>query len=77
MKIFNLPIEVEFIDDVYVAKCNLIQWAFASWETADEALKELIDVIKMIREFKKDSVSNLSDYKMSAKKFFTSLPIAI
>jgi len=76
MKIFNLPIEVEFVDDVYIAKCNLIQWAFASWETTDEALKELIDVIKMIREYKKDT-TNLSDYKMSAKKFFTSLPIAI
>jgi hypothetical protein len=76
MKIFNLPIEVEFVNDVYIAKCHLIQWAFASWDTADEALKELIDVIKMIREFKKDT-SNLSDYKMSVKKIFTSLPIAI
>jgi hypothetical protein len=76
MKIFNLPIEVEFVDDIYVARCNLIQWAFASWETSDEALKELIDVIRMIREFKKDT-TNLSDYRMSAKKIFTSLPIAI
>lgn len=74
MKIFNLPIVVEFVDDVYIAKCPLIQWAFASWETSDEAIKELIDVIKMIREYKKD-ISNLSDYKVNAKKIFTSLPI--
>jgi len=76
MNFLNLPIEIEFVDDVYIAKCPLIQWAFASWETSEEALKELIDVIKMIREFKKDN-TKLTDYKINTKKFFTSLPIAI
>jgi hypothetical protein len=30
MELFNLPVEIEFVDDVYIAKCNIIQGAFAS-----------------------------------------------
>jgi hypothetical protein len=74
--LFNLPVEIEFVDDVYIAKCNIIQGAFASWDTPEEALKELIDVIKMIQDFKKNSTP-LELYKTKANKYITTLPIIL
>ena len=48
MKYLNLPIEVYFEEDIYIAKCSLIQGTFAEGETPQEAIKELIYVVEMI-----------------------------
>ena len=48
MKYLNLPIEIYFDEDTYIAKCNLLQGAFAEGETPQEAIKELMGVIEII-----------------------------
>jgi len=77
MKVFNLPIEITFEEDIYIAKCPLIQGAFAEWKTSNEALKELIDVINIINEYKKWQNSNLDKYKLNTKKYSTTLPLEV
>jgi len=72
MNILNLPIEITREEDTYIAKCPIIQGAFAEWETPEEALSELISVIKMIKEYRKEDIK---PYQTRTTKIFTSLPI--
>ena len=51
MKVLQLAIVVSFDEDTYIAKCLSIQGAFAEGETPGEAVKELINVIQMIKEY--------------------------
>lgn len=74
MKLLNIPIEVSYEEDVYIAKCSSIQWAFAQWDTPEEAIQELIDVIQMIQEFRKEQ-KILEDYTVQTNKYFTTLPV--
>ncbi len=76
MNVVNLPIEVTYDEDIFIARCNIIQWAFAEGDTPEEAIKELIEVIKMIQDFKSDSTA-LENYKVNTNKYCTSLPIEI
>jgi len=76
MQLLNLPVQVTFQDDVYIARCHLIQWAFAEWDTAEESIKELIDVIQMIMEYRKEK-NVLENYKVDTNKYFTTLPLMI
>ena len=71
MKYLNLPIEIYFDEDTYIAKCNLLQGAFAEGETPQEAIKELMSVIEMIIETKKEKLN----YEVISDKFFTTIPI--
>ena len=48
----SLPVVIYFDEDTYIAKCPLIQGAFAEGDTPEEALKELMDVIRMIFEYR-------------------------
>lgn len=54
MKIVQLPVVVSYDEDVYIAKCPTIQGAFAQGETPEDAVKELINVIQMIKEYRKE-----------------------
>lgn len=72
MQILNLPVEVTYEEDVYIAKCPSIQGAFAEWETPEDAVKQLISVVEMIRDYRKESVEN---YKVTTSKIFTSIPV--
>jgi predicted RNase H-like HicB family nuclease len=54
MKIVQLPVVVSFDEDVYIAKWPTIQGVFAQDETPEEAVKELINVIQMIKEYRKE-----------------------
>jgi len=53
-EIVQLPVVVSFDEDVYIAKCPTIQGAFAQGETPEDAVKELINVIQMIKEYRKE-----------------------
>ena len=80
-KIFNLPIIIYFDEDTYIAKCPIIQGAFAEGETPDEALKELIDVMRMIFEYRKERneiIEQLKDFSsVNIEKIFTTIPLSI
>ena len=80
-KIFNLPIIIYFDEDTYIAKCPIIQGAFAEGETPDEALKELIDVMRMIFEYRKERneiIEQLKDFSsVNIEKIFTTIPFSI
>ena len=78
-KIFNLPVIVYYDEDTYIAKCPVIQGAFAEGETPEEALKELIDVIRMIFEYRKERNEfneNLKDFVFeNNSKVLTTIPM--
>ena len=80
-KIFNLPIIIYFDEDTYIAKCPIIQGAFAEGETPDEALKELIDVMRMIFEYRKERneiIEQLKDFSSAnIEKIFTTIPVSV
>ncbi len=61
MKILQLPVIISFDEDTYIAKCPSIQGAFAEGETPEEAVKELINVIQMIKEYKKERGEPISN----------------
>jgi len=54
MKIVQLPVVVSYDEDIFIAKCPTIQGAFAQGETPEDAVKELINVIQMIKEYRKE-----------------------
>lgn len=74
MSLFNIPIELYRDEDIYIAKCNLIQWAFASWNTPQEAMSELEDVIAMLMDQNQTISSN---FIVNTNKIFTYLPMQI
>lgn len=53
MRLLEAPV-VEYDEDTYIARYPLIQGAFAQGDTPEEALGELIDVIKVILDYKRD-----------------------
>jgi predicted RNase H-like HicB family nuclease len=77
MKVLELPIIVTFEEDVYIAKCPLIQGAFAEGETSDKAIKELMDVVKMILEYRKERGEDLDELVIETDKVITTLPIEV
>ncbi|MCF6150657.1 MAG: hypothetical protein E3K37_18675 [Candidatus Kuenenia sp.] len=61
-----------------IARCPTIQGAFAEEETPEEAVKELVDVLKMILEYRKERKEEFpEDMIIDANKVITSLPIGI
>ncbi len=54
MKALELPVVISFEEDTYIARCPLIQGAFAEGDTPQEAAKELTEVIELILEYKKE-----------------------
>jgi predicted RNase H-like HicB family nuclease len=72
MHIINLPVEITWEEDVYIARCPDIQGAFAVGESPEESLRELISVVEMIKEYREEDVKK---YGQSVSKIFTSLPI--
>ncbi|MBF0609313.1 MAG: type II toxin-antitoxin system HicB family antitoxin [Candidatus Magnetobacterium sp. LHC-1] len=79
MKILEAPIIVEYDQDTYIARCPFIQGAFADGDTPEEALKELIDVIKLIMEYRAEIGQSLdvTDMTVETTKVITSIPIGI
>ncbi|NWF67387.1 MAG: type II toxin-antitoxin system HicB family antitoxin [Campylobacterales bacterium] len=73
MKYLNFPIEVYYDEDVYIARCNTLQGAFAEGETPQEAIKELMSVIEMILQDKAEN----KNFETVSDRFFTTLPIAV
>jgi len=45
----------------FLAKCSQIDWAFAQWDTEFEAFYNLIDVIKMIADYKWIKLNSTSE----------------
>ncbi|MCS6989962.1 MAG: hypothetical protein NZM06_10650 [Chloroherpetonaceae bacterium] len=60
MKALELPIVISFEEDVYIARCPLIQGAFAEGDTPQEAAKELSEVIELILQYKKERGDDMS-----------------
>ena len=78
MKFLEVSIIVEFEDDIYIARCPVIQGAFAEGETPEDAVKELVDVLKMILEYRKERKEEFpEDMIIDANKIITSLPIGM
>jgi predicted RNase H-like HicB family nuclease len=78
--LLNLPVIIYYDEDTYIAKCPIIQGAFAEGDTPEEALKELMDVIKMIIAYKKErneKLENLEEFiSKKESKICTSIPIS-
>ncbi len=72
MEVFNLPVQVYFDEDIYIAECPVIQWASTSGETPEEAIRELTYAIEMIADYKD---TELKKYQVSTNNYITSLPI--
>jgi len=78
MKVMEIPIVVSFEEDTYIANCPIIQGAFAQGDTPEEAVKELIDVVKMIKEYKNERGEDIvSEMITETDKVVTTIPIAI
>lgn len=60
MRALELPVVISFEEDTYIARCPLIQGAFAEGDTPQEAAKELTEVIEMILEYKKERGEEMS-----------------
>lgn len=71
---FNLPIEIYRDTDTYIAECPSIQWAFSQWDTPEEAIVNLREVIAMIQDYE-SSQDILSSYLVTSKKIILNLPI--
>jgi predicted RNase H-like HicB family nuclease len=78
MKIFQLPIIVTFDVDTYIAKCPSIQGAFAEGDSPEEAIKELIEVIQMIKVYRKQRGEYISNEAiMETNEMKVTLPIEV
>lgn len=80
MSLHNLPVHITFEEDVFIARCPEIQWAFAEWSTPQEALRELISVIELIEEYRLShsqdiSVADFSVSWITTTSIFTSIPV--
>ncbi|MFN3639240.1 MAG: type II toxin-antitoxin system HicB family antitoxin [Chloroherpetonaceae bacterium] len=60
MKALELPIVVSFEEDTYIARCPLIQGAFAEGDTPQEATKELAEVIELILDYRQERGDDMS-----------------
>lgn len=60
MKALELPVIISFEEDAYIARCPLIQGAFAEGDTPQEAAKELSEVIELILQYKKERGDDMS-----------------
>ncbi len=58
MKLLEVPILITYDQDTYIAKCPLIQGAFAEGNSPEESLKELITVIRIIIKYHKERKIN-------------------
>lgn len=73
-------IEVERNGDGFLAKMPALQGAFAEGDTIDEAVFNLIDVAKMIIEYKKEKneLTGFTEFKLKKNlKISFSIPMAI
>ena len=71
---FNLPIEIYYDTDTYIAECTSIQWAFAEWESPEEAIANLKEVVLMIQSYENNN--NICDaYLVTSKRITTNLPL--
>lgn len=78
MKLLEIPVIVEFDEDVYIAKCPVIQGAFAEGESPEDAIRELIEVVKTILEYRKERGETLfEDMIVDTNKVITTVPIGI
>jgi len=79
MKVLEMPITIGFEEDVYIARCPGIQGAFAEGETPEEALQNLIDVIKMVLTYKKErnELKDIEDLMIETSKVVTTVPIEV
>jgi predicted RNase H-like HicB family nuclease len=81
MQVVNIPVTVSYEEDTYIARCPLLQGAFAEGETPEEAIKELVGVVKMILEYRKErkeKTDGLKDFVLGAhEKVCTSIPVAV
>jgi predicted RNase H-like HicB family nuclease len=78
MRLLEIPVVISFEEDTYIARCPLIQGAFAEGETPEETIKELIDVIKMILQYRKERGEKLmDDLIIETDKVVTTLPVEI
>ena len=65
---------------MYIARCPLIQGAFAEGETPEEALKELSEVIKMIFTYRTErrvESKIFEELEIGSEKMCTTLPISL
>ena len=67
-----MEIKIKKNEDGFLAICPSIQGAFAEGDTEFEALYNLLDVIKMITDYKKEKVA-----KGRSKNLSFTIPIAI
>jgi predicted RNase H-like HicB family nuclease len=78
MRLLEIPAVISFEEDTYIAKCPLIQGAFAGGETPEEAIRELIDVVKIILQYRKERGEELiNDLVTETDKVITTLPVEI
>lgn len=73
MKYINLPIEVYYDEDTYIARCSTLQGAFAEGETPQEAIKELIDVIELILQENPQTKS----FEVVSERLYATLPMSV
>ena len=59
MKLVNLPIVVSFDEDTFIARCPLVQGAFAEGDTPEEAISELFDVLRLILQYRREREEDL------------------
>ncbi len=79
-KVLGLPVVISWEEDVYIARCPLIQGAFAEGETPEEALKELSEVIKMILAYRAERQLGseiFEELEIGPEKMCTTLPISL
>ncbi|HFC96969.1 MAG TPA: type II toxin-antitoxin system HicB family antitoxin [Thermosulfurimonas dismutans] len=78
-KVLGLPVIISWEEDVYIARCPLLQGAFAEGETPEEALRELSEVIKMILTYRleqKEDRTIFEELEIGPYKMCTTLPVS-
>ena len=78
-KIFSMPTVVSFEEDIYIARYPLLQGAFAEGETPEEAVSNLVDVVKLIIEYRKErkEISSFEDLVIETDRITTTVPIGL
>ncbi|MGR3318044.1 MAG: type II toxin-antitoxin system HicB family antitoxin [Candidatus Anammoxibacter sp.] len=78
MKLLEIPVIAEFVEDTYIAKCPVIQGAFAEGESPEDSIRELVDVVKSIMVYRKERGERLcEDMVVDTNKVITAMPIGI
>lgn len=78
-RIFEMPAIVSFEEDIYIARCPLLQGAFAEGETPEDAVANLVDVVKAILQYRKERGEEdpLNDLIIEADRVASTIPIGL